>query len=151
MGRNTRVKNKLIELYGPECFIEKLHLRKDPKRKYTSKAQKKKMKELTYHHIRERSKGGDTSIENGAILSAENHQWFNKQSPEAQAYMNKKFQEYKECKVVFTDDIQPKFKIEAVIFEVDPEKKKIKTKYNRAKEKRDFERRVEEEYVRDYD
>ena len=48
---NKRAKQKLIELYGSECFIEKLHLRVDTEpRRYTSKGQRKRMKQLTYHH-----------------------------------------------------------------------------------------------------
>ncbi len=52
---NKRAKDKLIKLYGAECFIEKLHLRIDKEpRKYTGKGQYKRMKQLTYHHIREK-------------------------------------------------------------------------------------------------
>lgn len=65
MSDNKRAKEKLIALYGAECFIEKLHLRKDTEpRKYTGKAQMKRMKQLTYHHIREKSKGGKSTVEN---------------------------------------------------------------------------------------
>ena len=46
MSSNKRAKEKLIELYGPECFIEKLHLRKDKERRYTSKGQMEKMLSL---------------------------------------------------------------------------------------------------------
>lgn len=58
MGDNNRqVKERMIELFGAECFIEKLHLRKDEKpRRYRSKSHKKRMKELTYHHIKEKQK-----------------------------------------------------------------------------------------------
>ena len=52
---NKNAKQELIKKYGAECFIEKLHLRKDDKpRRYTSKGQMKRMKQLTYHHIRMR-------------------------------------------------------------------------------------------------
>ena len=51
---NKKAKERLIELYGAECFIEKLHLRVDKEpRRYTSKGQYKRMKQLTYHHIGE--------------------------------------------------------------------------------------------------
>lgn len=93
---NKRVKEKLIRLYGPECFIEKLHLRKDDSlRKYKGSKQYKRMKKLTYHHIIEKSKGGKTNIKNGALLTVENHEWFNRQSRENQRKMNQAFQEYK--------------------------------------------------------
>lgn len=53
------------------------------------------MKQLTYHHIVEKRNNGKATVENGALLSAENHAWFNKQSQQAQAQMNAIFQEYK--------------------------------------------------------
>lgn len=96
MSSNKSVKNQMIKLYGRECFIDKLNLRKDDKpKRYKSKGQLKRMKQLTYHHIKERRNGGKTTIENGALLSAENHMWFNKQSKSEQNKMNKAFQEYK--------------------------------------------------------
>ena len=74
MSSNKGAKQKLIKLYGAECFIEKLHLRIDDKpRHYTSKGQRQRMKQLTYHHILEKRNGGQATVENGALLSAENH------------------------------------------------------------------------------
>lgn len=50
---NKSAKQELIKRYGAECFIEKLHLRKDlTPRRYKSKGQMKRMKQLTFHHIR---------------------------------------------------------------------------------------------------
>lgn len=104
MSSNKGAKEKLIKLYGAECFIEKLQLRKDTERRYTSKGQIKRMKQLTYHHILEKSKGGKATVENGAILSAENHEWFNKQSKEEQKRMNDMFQQYKLGIIEFTTE-----------------------------------------------
>ena len=104
MSSNKGAKEKLIKLYGAECFIEKLQLRKDTERRYTSKGQRKRMKQLTYHHILEKSKGGKATVENGAILSAENHEWFNKQSKEEQKRMNDMFQQYKLGIIEFTTE-----------------------------------------------
>ena len=142
---NKQVKEKLIRLYGAECFIKKLHLRKDTEpRKYTSKGQYKRMKQLTYHHIREKQHGGKATVENGALLSAENHEWFNKQSKEAQKQMNELFQKYKasvECKVEFVEELDTRFSIaSAIIVPTELEKK-----YNRAREKRAWKKEIEEE------
>ena len=142
---NKQAKEKLIRLYGGECFIEKLHLREDKEpRKYSSKGQYKRMKQLTYHHIKERRYGGKATVENGALLSAENHEWFNKQSKEAQKQMNELFQEYKhsvECSVEFVDELDTRFSIaSAIIVPAELEKK-----YNRAKEKRAWKKEIEEE------
>lgn len=133
---NKRAKERLIQLYGAECFIEKLHLRKDTEpRKYTSKGQRKRMKQLTYHHIKERRYGGKATVENGALLSEENHIWFNEQSKEAQKKMNELFQQYKasvECKVEFIDNLDTRFSIaSAIIVPAELEKEH----YNRAREK----------------
>ena len=68
MSSNKNAKEKLIELYGPECFIDKLHLRHDTDRHYTGKGQYKRMKQLTYHHIVEKSKGGKATVENRSYI-----------------------------------------------------------------------------------
>ena len=143
---NKKAKERLIQLYGEECFIEKLHLRVDTEpRRYKSKGQYKRMKQLTYHHIQERSNGGQATVENGALLSTENHEWFNRQSKEAQRQMNELFQQYKasvECKVEFVDNLDTHFSIaSAIIVPAELEKEH----YNRAKEKRAWQKQVEEE------
>lgn len=143
---NKNAKQELIRRYGAECFIEKLHLRQDTTpRRYTSKGQKKRMKQLTYHHIRMRKDGGKATVENGALLSAENHQWFHKQSSAAQGYMNAIFQEYKkqadECTVVFVDELELPFEVKVMEFGVDE-----KEKFNRAKEKRKTQKIIDEYY-----
>lgn len=142
---NKEAKQRLIKLYGAECFIEKLRLRKDTEpRRYTSKGQRKRMKQLTYHHIQERSNGGQATVENGALLSTENHEWFNRQSKEAQRQMNELFQRYKnsvECSVEFVDNLETNFSIASVII-VPAE---LEKKYNRAREKRTWKKQVEEE------
>lgn len=151
-SNNKRAKEELIRRYGAECFIEKLKLRKDIEpRKYKGKGQMKKMKQLTYHHIRMKKDGGRATVENGALLSAENHAWFHKQNSQDQAIMNAMFQEYKkqyqECQVVFVDKLNLGFEIKAMEFSIG-EKEQKKEKYNRAKEKREFQRQVDEELDR---
>lgn len=151
MSSNKRAKEALIRRYGAECFIEKLKLRDTSGRKYTGKSQKAKMKQLTYHHIKMKKDGGQATVENGALLSAENHAWFHQQSPQAQGYMNAIFQEYKrqsdECQIVFVDKLNLGFEIRPTTFSIN-EKGQIldtkKEKYNRAKVKEEFRRKVDE-------
>lgn len=152
MSSNKRAKEKLIQMYGAECFIEKLKLRKDTEpRKYKGKSQMKKMKQLTYHHIKMRKDGGKATIENGALLSVENHAWFHQQNLQDQERMNSMFQEYKkhyqECQVVFVDELEFPFEIRTTEFHID-EREQKKEKYNRAKEKRELQRRIDEELDR---
>lgn len=109
------IRTKMEKIFGKECFIEKLHLRKDDKpRRYKSKGEYKRMKQLHYHHILEKSKGGQETIENGAILSGENHEWLHQQSEEKKQELNNAFQEYKKsvlCKVEFVDELKTDFAI----------------------------------------
>lgn len=152
MSSNKKAKEELIRRYGAECFIEKLKLKKDVKpKRYKGKGQMKRMKQLTYHHIKMKKDGGKATLENGALLSAENHAWFHQQSTQDQAQMNEIFQEYKrqydECQVVFVDELDLGFQIRAMEFHID-ERELKKEKYNRAKEKREFQKRVDEELDR---
>ena len=133
MSSNKRAKEELIRRYGAECFIEKLKLRKDIEpRRYKGKDQMKKMKQLTYHHIKMKKDGGRATRENGALLSAENHSWFHQQSSQAQGYMNALFQEYKrqvdECQVVFVDELDLGFEIKPITFAIDERGQILDTK-----------------------
>lgn len=142
MSSNKKAREELERLYGKECFIEKLHLRKDTDRKYTSKGQMEKMKKLTYHHIRERRKGGKATVENGALLSVENHEWFHKQSESMQGDMNAIFQEYKrqadELKVEFVDEIETDVEVKGMVFKPEEIEKEYNRAKNRAKEKQEL-------------
>lgn len=158
---NKKAKEELIRLYGAECFIDKLHLRPEESKVYTGSQLKymrkhqHQLKQLTYHHIKERSQGGKATVENGALLSEGNHRWFNQQSKQAQEQMNNAFQEYKrrmdearECKIKLVDtlDIGIEVKVAEISFsdEIEPPKEK----YNRAKMKREMQRRIDEELER---
>lgn len=106
------------------------------------------MKMLTYHHIVKKEHGGRTTVENGALLSAENHAWFNKQTKEEQDRMNKIFQEYKKCKVVFVDHVDVDFKIRIQEFSIKPDKGLMKTEFNRSEVKRETKKAIEDYYER---
>ena len=114
----------------------------------------KRMKQLSYHHILERSKGGKSTVENGAILSNENHIWFHKQSESKQGYLNAIFQEYKRqsdaCKVVFVETLETDYEIRVADIALDEKGRLLseekKQEYNRAKEKQEL-RKMSEEYV----
>jgi hypothetical protein len=146
MSSNKAAKQTLIRRYGNECFIERLHLRDTSKMRYTSCGQLKRMKQLTYHHILEKSKGGRATVENGALLSTENHEWFHKQPKEAQRQMNDMFQElkrridYQECNVEYVDEVKCPF--EAHFLEIDIKQRVIDKE--RRQEKRDMQRTKKE-------
>lgn len=166
MSSNKAVKERLIERYGAECFIERLKLRDTSGLTYTSKGQYKRMKMLTYHHIREKSKGGKATMENGALLSGENHIWFHQQDKADRERMNQQFQElkrnidngYEPCEVVLApeEEIETPFELHIATgtFELDIKEKKPefkphkakKKKYNRAKQKKKNKRIIKRYY-----
>lgn len=152
---NRRAKEEMIRLYGAECFIDKLHLRPDSSRVYTGKQaeymrkHQQQLKRLTYHHILERCKGGKATVANGAILSEENHRWFNQQSRQAQEQMNNAFQEYKkrvdearECKIQLVDDLDIDCSIKFAEISFTEEIRPPKEKFNRTKVKQETRNKI---------
>lgn len=143
MSSNKSIKNRMIAKYGAECWIDKLHLRSETNRRYKSKSQMKRMRQLTYHHIKEKSKGGRATEENGALLSVENHEWFNKQPKEVQDKLNEIFQEYKrrfnQGDTTSLDIAKP------ITLEYDKFVSLAKQRYNRAKNKRKTQEIIDEE------
>lgn len=165
MSSNKSVKEEMIRRYGAECFIERLKLRDTSGLRYKGKGQYKKMKMLTYHHIRMKSKGGKATVENGALLSAENHAWFHQQPKGDQERMNQQFQDlkrdidnnYEPCTIELVPDeeieLPAELNVMAVNFEENSQgnidikpKAKAKKKYNRAKTKRKTERLIKKYY-----
>lgn len=147
MSSNRNIKLKMIAKYGEDCWIDKLHLRpaEDTPRKYSSKGQLKRMKQLTFHHIKERSKGGRATEENGALLSAENHEWFNKQPKEVQDKLNQIFQEYKKSFNQNHPDSSTSEYDTSVSLSYDKVISLAKSSYNRAKDKREARKRIQED------
>lgn len=149
---NKSARIELERLYGKECFIKKLKLREKYDGKFAGKKQVKKSIQrrneiLTYHHILERQNGGKATVENGAILSAENHRWFNEQSKEIQEEMNKAFQEYKasircatitatpkEIKIEQPKKINIETGAEVIEIKLEPMTEEEQAKYNEYKE-----------------
>ena len=160
MSTNKAVKERLIARYGAECFIERLKLRDTSGLTYTSKGQYKRMKMLTYHHIREKSKGGKATIENGALLSGENHIWFHQQDKADRERMNNMFQElkrnidngYEPCEIQLApeQEIEQPYELDVMTVNADAKgikvQKKAKKKYNRAKQKKKNKRIIKRYY-----
>lgn len=153
MSKNKNVKRMLILKYGNICFIEELGLRtkedidKERKQRYKGDRQLAICDKITYHHILERCKGGKSTVENGALLRYINHQWFHRLSKEQQSQINELFKEYKqthstECTVEYVDKVDTDYEIHAFTFI--PEDFRQKKKYNRAKDKRENQKIINE-------
>ena len=61
--------------------------------------------------------------------------------------MNKRFQLYKKCGIVLVEDLELGFEVKGTEFDIPIERPK--EKYNRAKENREFRKRVDEEWERE--
>lgn len=143
MSSNKSVKDKMVKIYGSKCWIDKLHLRpvEDKPKRYKSKGDLKRMKQLTYHHIKPKSKGGRATIENGALLSAENHAWFHKQSIEIQNKLNQIFQDYKSH---FSETCESESEQYECEISYDEFIDKARLHYNRAQMKRETQKIIDE-------
>lgn len=143
MSSNKRAKELLIKRYGEQDFLDALHIVMPKSKTYKSKGQRKRMQQLTFHHIREKSKGGKATIENGALLTAENHATFHKLPREEQDKLNQMFQDYKKSKdkelpVVF-EDFETGIEIKVAEIEID------RQGYCRAKVKEETRKLIEED------
>lgn len=87
MGNNKRIKKILINKYGCFCMMTGISVQKDS--------------DLSYHHIVKREYGGRTTIENGATLLIEIHQWLhnNIESKDKEMFylINECLKLYKKC------------------------------------------------------
>lgn len=100
MSANKSTKNKLMMKFGKVCFIEELGLRtkaeiQEDMKQYKSKGQRRRMDQLTYHHIIAKCNGGETTEVNGAILRNINHVWLHRLPLDKQAIINQMMIQYK--------------------------------------------------------
>ena len=75
------IKTLMYQLYGKRCMLCGYRPRGHQKKKCRNF--------LTYHHIKEFRYGGETTVQNGAILCNDCHCWFNKQPRSIQNKVNK--------------------------------------------------------------
>ena len=103
---NKKIKEKLCKKYGNHCMFEESPIRKDKRviksyKKFlrTTKYNKKKIRKLktilTVHHLKHVSEGGETSIENTAILSEISHRYFHSLPRREEEILNEALRKYK--------------------------------------------------------
>lgn len=141
--RNKKVREELERIYGKICMLHeglKIKGYKYCKARYSGKSLEK---QLTLHHIIPKSKGGETSIKNGAVLCRGCHDFLEQTSQRQRDYLNKKLQEYKKCKVEFVEEV--KLEIDVAVTDFIPEEKE---KYDRAKKKQEDRKEINEGYVK---
>ena len=164
MSDNKRARMKLERIYGKICMIEAAGIRCIPiSERRKIKGYKKYDDMITFHHIREKCKGGDATPDNGALVKGYNHQWLHSLPEEEKQAVNKKLIEFKISALAFTEKgIQPTSQpvtltldvdssdcITIPVYDVTKEDLAKRKKFNRARVKRETEQFIEEE-LEDY-
>ena len=158
MSSNRAARQELERIFGKICMIEAAGIR------YIPKEQRRKLKGytkyddiLTYHHIKEKQHGGKATVENGAIVRGYNHRWLHSLPEEEKEKVNQQLIEFKATiiheaegkiqrgeEVTFPLDVDFADCITIPVYDTEPKKDKGKKKsFNRAKEKREFQRKID--------
>lgn len=143
---NKKIREQLERIYGRQCMLHKgLRIKGYSKSKIDYKG-KSIREQLTLHHIKPRSLGGSTSIENGAVLCRGCHDFVEQTSEKNRKNINDLLKKYKEVKLQFLDeDIEPDFEVNILEIEATDKGMNIKKiKYNRAKQKEEIKKELEE-------
>lgn len=155
MSDNKSVRKRLEKIYGRICMIEEAGIRYIPiEKRKTIRGYRREQDEITYHHIKEKHLGGKATVENGALIKRYNHDWLHSLPDEQKEAVNKELIHFKlkmlnttEDGIIETDitDIPLEFNLDdCIIIPVYDNQKK--PKFNRAKVKREFKRKVDEYY-----
>lgn len=192
-SKNRPVKLMLEEIYGKGCMFQKAYVSerlkllneelikrgKEPvitygtyKKKYTLNQQRTLERRMTLHHLKHKSEGGKTNIENGAVVSELAHRYMHLLPRAVEERANDMLREYKkqidnglntytaedlknfeECKIeldpVEEIDLPAEVNIVTGQFDLDGKfkpQKKAKKKYNRAKHKRKTKKLIKRYY-----
>lgn len=158
---NKKAREALESVYGRGCMFKKAKIAERieamggiktykrflEEKKYTLKDIKKLERILTYHHLKHKFNGGKATVKNGAEINLLAHSYIHSLDRGEEEIINNMLREYKdsiECSVEFVDDIDFPYTIASTIF-IPDELNKKKEKYNRAKEKREWQKEAERE------
>lgn len=157
MSSNKSARQQLERVFGKICMVEAAGIRYIPKEKRRKiKGYTKYDDVLTYHHIHEKAKGGKATMENGAIVRGYNHRWIHTLSEEKKEEVNSRLIQFKVDMIQAIGDGLRKTPVAEIdlSLEINPDEeyevipvydndRKPKEKFNRAKEKRNFQKKVD--------
>lgn len=162
---NSAGRKLLEKRYGKGCFMKRAGIRKitpeEERELRKIKGYKKLNRKISYHHIKPKSKGGKVSIPNGANIAIYNHEWLHRQSQEVIDSINEQLIEFKRsidlAKISIGEKVEAEnlgsFEIEVDIEDsivipacsMSREEWKEKKKFNRARQKREDMKLIDEE------
>lgn len=160
MKQNKTIRERLEKQYGKGCMFKKANIEEKIEKRGTIKTFKRYLKEkrfrgkflrlyakqMNLHHLKHRSEGGKTTVENGAVVSTLAHMYMHSLPREQEEFINNELRKYKmskELKVVFVDDLELPYTIKATEFKVNERKKE---KYDRVKKKQE-EKKLIDDYM----
>lgn len=164
MSDNKKARIRLEKMFGKICMIEAAGIRCIPKEERKKiKGYKKYEDQITFHHIKERCKGGAATTENGALVKGYNHIWLHSLPEDEKEAVNKKLIQFKIAFLSFTDKgIEPMSKPITIDFDVDKsdcitipayditrEEFEKRSKFNRAKAKQETRKLIDEQLDED--
>lgn len=161
MSSNKQARELLEKMYGKGCMFKRARIAEKieamggiktyrrflTEKRYTLKEIRRYESIMSYHHLRHREDGGKATAENGAEINSLAHCYLHSLPRHQEEIINNMLRSYKqsiECQVVLVDDLELPYTVIAT--EIIPaELEKKKPKYNRSKEKRKWQRELEEE------
>lgn len=132
MKKNRKIREELERIYGEGCFFQKARVEKrieeiggiktykqfKEQHRYKLKREKVFENMMTLHHLKHISEGGETTVENGAVVGSLPHMYMHSLPREQEEIINDMLREFKECKVVY-EDFDPPVKIKIREFSID--------------------------------
>lgn len=158
MSSNKAIRQRLEQIYGKGCMFQKARIaariekmggiktykKYIEEKHYTGKIIKKLEETMTLHHLHHRFNGGKTTVENGAIVNALAHQYMHSLPRQHEEVINNMLREFKLNYIAGEEHGSIDLVLGDDYIEI-PLEKQTKKKYNRAKEKRNLNKRIEEE------
>ena len=171
--KNKGAKHDLEVIYGKGCMFKRAHIEElierigniKTYRQYKEEIHYKRRKvnslesSLTYHHLKHRSEGGHTTIDNGAVVNELAHRYMHSLPREQEEVINDILREFKfrlSGGILIPDEqglqIQQPFSVDFseldmtdyIEIDVYDNSEQDRQKFNRAKQKRDTRRLIRE-------
>lgn len=153
MSSNKTARERLEKIYGKKCMMHeglKMKITGYSKKKMKLKGEDLR-KQLTYHHLTPKSKGGPATDENGAILCRECHNYLESLDESEREQINEELRRYKmNFAIMNGGQITDSGSLDLFNFDFDKEDcitiplKDNTKQYNRAKAKKEMKEIIKE-------
>ena len=140
MSSNKRIHTLLAQIYGNKCMfieahLEDIHFRRYVKQKHYSSRELTRLKHnLTVHHLKHKSEGGKSDVENCSLVNELAHRYLHQLPRDIEELYNNAIREWKEARVV-QGDVELPFEINMAQMSID-HKGNMKLKRLKQEEKR---------------